>query len=116
MTGTVALTEVIAGPMRKVVFDWTSDAAGSVIATTVHAYQGRVVATHILPGVGAAMPDDLFDVAIVDSHGIDILYGAGANLPQANTTILGSAGPVANDRLTLRVTEAGNKPATGDVE
>lgn len=107
MAGTVVTTEIIAGPMRKIAFAWTSSGAGAADATTTHAYQGKLAAVHIIPGTGGDTPDDLFDVTLTDSHGVDLLYGHGANCSNANTTVIENVGPISNDALTLGVTNAG---------
>lgn len=107
MAGTVVTTETIVGPMQKIVFAWTSSGAGAADATTTHAYMGKICTVHVIPGTGADTPDDLFDVTLTDSHGIDLLYSHGQDLSNASTTIIENVGPVSNDALTLGVTGAG---------
>jgi hypothetical protein len=112
MAGTVVLTEEASG--RKVTFAFTATAGGAADKTTNKGYTGKVEQVTIIPG--AVVPTALWDVAITDGDSVDILFGNGANLSATDTTIVteGATGTVANDFLTLAVTNAGNG-ATGTV-
>jgi hypothetical protein len=109
MAGTVVTTEEIAGTVKKVRFDWTSDALGAADATTTNPYSGEVLRLVTNPDGGADAPDDNYSVVVNDADGNDILMGAGANRDTANTeqVLASSLGIVANDKLTLAITGAG---------
>ena len=107
MAGTVTIpTEEHNDNLQKVVFSWTSSAAGAADATTNYGYSGLVERVLIVPG--ATTPSDQFDVVLLDDDARDLLYGAGANCSNADTTVIEDAGIVANDHLTLGVTNAGD--------
>lgn len=110
MTGTVVVSEERFGPIKKVSFAWTSTAGGAAGDVTTHAYSGKVERLVTVPGAGGAAPTDDYDVAVLDEDGVDILLGGGANRDTANTeqVAASSLGIVANDKLTLAVTNAGN--------
>ncbi|MGE0229984.1 MAG: hypothetical protein AB7I38_17065 [Dehalococcoidia bacterium] len=109
MAGTVTVSEEPYGSVKKVSFAWTSDASGNADAQTSLAYNGEVVRLVTDPD-GTAAPTDNYDVAVNDEDGADVLMGAGANRDTANTeqVLASSLGVVANDKLTLQVTNAGN--------
>ena len=108
MAGTVVTTEETYGTVKKVKFAWTSSAdTGAADATTTNAYSGLVIMAVFVPGV--TTPTDNYDVTVADADGYDILAAQGANLSNAATvTKTASMGGVANDKLTLAVTNAGN--------
>ena len=113
MAGTVTLTEVVAGTtVRKLTFDWTSDAAGDADQQSVETYDGLVTAVAQIPDP-VDTPTDLYDVTVVDEDGIDVLHGEGANFPIATsatfkTREVDGLGVVTTSRLTLNVSNAGN--------
>jgi hypothetical protein len=106
MAGTVTTTEEHNGPVRKIVFSWTSSAGGAADATTSYGYNGLLERVLIVPG--GTTPSDQFDVVLKDADARDLLYGVGANCSNADTTVIEDAGIVANDTITLGVTNAGN--------
>lgn len=110
MAGTVVTTEETIGTIKKVKFAWTSSAGGAADATTTGVYSGEIIRLVTVPGAGGDQPTNLYDVAVNDADGNDVLMGAGANRSNASTEqVLGtSLGCVANDALTLAVTNAGN--------
>jgi hypothetical protein len=108
--GTVTITEETFGSLKKIAWAWTSDAAGVVSGTlTTGAYNGVLERLVTVPS-GAAAPTDNYDVTVLDEDGTDVLMGAGADRDTANTeqVLASSLGAVANDRLELRVANAGN--------
>lgn len=114
MAGTVTIAEELSGEIQKVVFAWTSSAGGAADGVTTKAVNGVVQRAVIIPNLSTTQPTDLFDVAVTDSDGVDVLNGYGANLSNAHTTVMDDLGACANDLLTLAVTNAGNAK-TGSV-
>lgn len=110
MAGTVTISEETYGTVKKIAFAWTSSAAGAADGTTTAHVSGEILRLVTVPGAGGAQPTDLYDVAVNDEDGTDVLMGAGANRSNASTEqVLGtSLGCVANDKLSLAVTNAGN--------
>jgi hypothetical protein len=109
MAGTVTVTEERYGSLKKIAFAWTSSAGGAADGSTSGAYNGVVERLVTVPS-GSAAPTDDYDLTIVDEDGVDVLMGAGANRDAANTeqVLASSLGVVANDTLTVHVTNAGN--------
>ena len=110
MAGTVTTTEETHGTVRKITFAWTSSAGGAADATTTYAYSGEVIRLVTVPGTAGNQPTNLYDVVVNDVDGNDVLMGAGANRSNAATeqVLASSLGCVANDKLTLGVTNAGD--------
>jgi len=108
--GTVTVTEETNGHIKKIAFVWTSDADGKATKTTLNSYSGEIIRLVTVPDETDA-PDDNYDVVINDEDSTDILMGAGANRDTANTeqVLASSLGCVANDQLSLSITNAGNK-------
>ncbi len=109
MAGTVTIAEETYGTVRKVKFAWTSDAAGAADGITTKAYSGAVERLVTVPGTAGDQPTDLYDVVVNDEDATDVLMGAGANRSNVTTqqVLASSLGVVANDKLTLAVTNAG---------
>lgn len=108
--GTVVITEEIDGkPLKKIKFDWTSDGDGKATKTTDKVYNGEIVRLVTVPDTGDDAPSDNYHVAILDEDDTDVLMGAGADRDTANTeqVLASSLGCVANDTLSLSITEAG---------
>ena len=105
--GATVITEETFGTVQKVKFAWT-DAAGSADGTTTKSYSGAVERLVTVPS-GTAAPSADYDVVINDADGTDILMGAGADRHTSNTEQVNasSLGIVANDQLTLAITNAG---------
>lgn len=110
--GTVTVSEEIFGTVKKIKFAWQSAGAGGdsgkATKTTGHVYNGEVIRLVTIPDSTAA-PSANYDVAINDEDGNDVLMGAGADRSAtAIEQVLGSLlGCVANDRLSLSITNAG---------
>jgi hypothetical protein len=117
--GTVTVTEERIGAVKKIKFDWLSENgggdAGKASKTTTYAYNGEVI--RLVTDPGSVTPTDNYTVTVTDEDGNDILMGAAvANRDEANTeqVLASSLGCVANDKLTLNVSGAGNAK-TGSV-
>lgn len=111
MAGTVTTVEERIGRIHKVKFTWVSSAGGAADATTTDYYTGEIVRAVQIPDSGGTQPTDQYDVVVNDSDSADALYGLGANLSNAATTLKAEKdglGAVANTKLTLAVTAAGN--------
>lgn len=108
MAGTVTTTEKTFGSVKKITFDvTTSSDTGAADATTTYRYDGALMLVCTDPGDTA--PTDDWDLTLKDSDGVDLLAGAGANRDTTNTEFITSGmGGLANDTLTLGVTNAGN--------
>ena len=113
MAEACTITEETFGTVKKVTWAWTSAADGSVGAaavstTTTNAYSGKI--ERLVTDPGATAPTDNWDLVINDEDGTDVLAGAGANRDTANTeqVLAASVGIVANDTLTMLVTNAGS--------
>jgi len=110
MAGTVTITEERVGSVKAVRFAWTSSAGGAADGTTTYAYNGELLRVVTIPGTGGDQPTNLYDVVLNDADGLDLLFGNGANRSNAAAEQIAASnlGAVANDKLTLGVTNAGN--------
>lgn len=112
--GTVVITEETFSYVKKIAFGWTSvdggGNAGKAVKTTEESYSGQIVRLVTVPTGAPNVPSDNYDVAILDEDGVDVLMGAGVDRDETNTeqVLAASLGYVANDRLTLSVSNAGN--------
>lgn len=111
--GTVTVTEENISTVRKVKFAWTSEDgganAGKATKTTTNRYSGEILRLVTIPD-GVATPTNAYDVVVNDEDTTDVLMGSGADRSDTNTEqVLGtSLGCVANDKLSLSITSAGN--------
>lgn len=119
MAESCTITEETYGSVKKVKWAWTSAADGTVGAaavssTTTNAYNGEII--RLVTDPGATAPTDDYDIVVNDGDTTDVLMGAGANRDTTNTeqVLASSLGCVANDTLTLLVTNAGDSK-TGTV-
>lgn len=109
--GTLTLTEEVFSSVKKITFAWTCDASGNVSGTsTTGAFTGEILRLVTVPAAAGSAPTDNYDIIINDEDGTDVLMGAGANRDTANTeqVLASSLGVVANDKLTLGISNAGN--------
>lgn len=111
--GTAVVTSEGLGSVKKLKFVWTSGTsgeAGTVTKVADHRLTGVMTRVVIVPAASGDQPDDLFDVTITNSDGIDVLLGNGANCSNASTTHILESGllPVSRDQLTLNVSGAGS--------
>jgi hypothetical protein len=80
----VTVTHATVGHVRRIVVDWTADSGdGSVTATVLPAFEGRIAELTTNPG--AVAPTDNYDITLVDAEGIDRLQGLGIDRDTANT-------------------------------
>lgn len=107
--GTVTIAEETVGSVQKIAFSWTSTAGGAADGTTTKTYNGQLLRLVTVPAAAGSAPTDDYDVTVVDDDATDVLMGAGANRDTANTeqVLATSLGVVANDTLTIHVTNAG---------
>ena len=106
--GTVVAAEETFGTVKKITFAWTSTAGGAADAPTVATFSGKIEALVTIPDAVDA-PTTLYDVTVTDADGVDVLAGAGANRSATATELVlaSSLGIVANDLLTVNITNAG---------
>lgn len=115
MAGTATVTENVYGSrehgtVKKIKFDWGSDTTETVSQVTSYTYNGAILFVATVPDGGGTAPTTLYDVALNNSDGIDVLGGKAANRSATATEYLnyGSGlGAVADGPLTLTVAAAG---------
>lgn len=116
MAGTATVTERNAymsreqGTVKMIKFDWASDTTETVSQVTSYTYNGAILFVATVPDGGGTAPTTLYDVALNNSDGIDVLGGKAANRSATATEYLnyGSGlGAVADGPLTLTVAAAG---------
>lgn len=111
--GTVTYTEEtlrIYGQIKKIKAAWTCTAGGAASGTlTDNIYSGEIIRLVTVPATAGDAPTDNYDVTLVDEDGTDVLMGSGVDRDTANTeqVLASSLGCVANDKLELRVANAG---------
>lgn len=107
-----AITEENYGSVKKVKFVWTtaSSSSGEAGGTTSFAYNGAVERLTTIPGTSALAPTASYDVVVNDQESTDILMAGGGNRHTANTEQVNRAslGVIANDTMTLAITNAGS--------
>ena len=96
-------------PLQKIAFTWVSAADGTATGQTTKPYTGEIIRLVTVPS-GTAAPTADYDVAVNDEDTTDVLMGAGTDRHTSNTeqVLASSLGCVANDKLTLEITNAGN--------
>ena len=106
------VTEETFGSVKKVTFAWAtlSSSSGGVTATTTGAYNGAIERFVTIPGAGSSAPTASYDITVSDQDSTDVLMAAGGSRHTANTEQVNAAslGIVANDTLTINVTNAGS--------
>lgn len=96
------------GKYSLIQFDWLSTDGGVVASTTTASYNGKIEAVVLVPDTSTTLPSDLYDVTLTDGT-IDLLSGLGANCGNAtNVAIIDGLIPIAGNKLTLNVANAGN--------
>lgn len=110
MAASVTVSEETFGSVKKITWSWTSAADGTASGTTTNTYNGKLERLVVIPGSAGDQPTDNYDLVINDGDGVDVLMGVGGNCSNANTeqAKADALGVVANDQLTLEVTNAGN--------
>lgn len=120
--GTVTLTQSRGQqPVRRLVFDWVSDAAGVVSGTVSGTVNGKIVGVITDPGTPA--PTDNYDVTMINSDGFDVFNGRGIDRDTVNTeqfcpavaftdgVTAGVTHVAVAGTLELRIANAGNAKA-----
>lgn len=112
--GTCTLTENRSWGVSQIIFTWTSGTggdAGLVTKTTVNKYTGQIIGCAQVPGTGGDQPTNAYDMTIVDSNSVDVLFGLGADISNAANSYKQTKdglGAVYNDTLTLSISNAGD--------
>jgi len=114
MAGTVTTSgSDLTGSLKKMVFNWTSDAAGAADYVT-EKLTGRLVCVQHIPGTGGNAPTTAYDVVVLNSDGVDVLSATGVNITVPgvrNTTVESLAVPLptfVNSTLSFAVANAGD--------
>jgi len=106
------ITEETYGSVKKVKFAWAtgSSSSGGVTATTTGAYNGAIERLVTIPGASSSAPTASYDITMSDQDSTDVLMAAGGSRATAATEQVNAAslGIVANDTLTINVTNAGS--------
>lgn len=73
------------GQTQAYVFTWVSNSSGVVSGdtTTIALTGGEIARIELVPNGGGTQPSDAYDVTLLDSDGVDILSGYGADLSNA---------------------------------
>jgi hypothetical protein len=104
MAGTVTLIENVIGSVKKIEWDWLSDAAGDADQESVEVYNGELLFAAYTPDGGGTQPTNLYDVVVNDADGVDILGGDGIDKSNAAAVFQpdpASLGVTAHSKLTL---------------
>ncbi len=109
MAGTVTVTEETYGSVKKITWAWTSDGSGDADQQTTNAYTGAISRLVTVPD-GVAAPAANYDVVVNDEDSTDVLMAGGQNRSDTATeqVLASSLGFVANDKLNLVVSNAGD--------
>ena len=121
--GSCSIIEETYGTVKKIKWSWTAGSSSSAdvltlssaTPTTTNAYNGKLQALHTVGGTGSDAPTASYDITIKDGSSVDVLLGAGVDRAAATEhTKAASLGCVANDTLTLAISNTGDAN-TGDV-
>ena len=109
--GTMTITEVTHGSVKKIVAAWVSGTAaedGTASGTTVASFSGRIIGATTVPD-GVAAPTADYDITVADTDGVDLALGALVDRHTSNTEFVAEASMagVAHSKLTISVTAAG---------
>ncbi len=113
--GTVTLTAATTpadSRTARYTFTWAANASGAVSGdtTTITFVSGTIARVELIPDSGGTQPTDLYDLTLLDEHGIDILAGAGANLSNSTGALV--ARPdipvISGEAFQLVIANAGN--------
>lgn len=110
MAMSCTITEETISTVKKIKFVWVSAADGTASGTTTESYSGEIIRLVTIPGALALAPSDNYGVKVNDEDGTDVLMSAGQLRDTANTeqVLASSLGCVANDKLSLAITAAGD--------
>lgn len=104
MVGSIIISHQNHRTIRRLTFDWLSDAAGAVSGLLSPDVSGKLMCVVFTPDGGGTQPTDLYDVTLVDEDGFDVLQGKGANLSNVNASnvvpLVGD-GTTTNQRVAL---------------
>jgi len=106
----MVFTEIRHSSVKKIKAAWTSDdTSGAVSGETTYPYDGKLLGAITVPD-GVAAPTADYDIAVNDDDSVDVALGALADRHTSNTEYVAEASMagVANSKLTIAVTAAGN--------
>ncbi len=104
------LTERTWGSVKKVTYQWTSNATGDATAVTTQQYDGAIQRLVTVPGTAGDQPTNLYDVVVQDGDDVDVLMGEGLDRSNVNTEQVNAAslGIVGYSTLTFVISGAGD--------
>lgn len=108
--GSIVETAQTHRAIKSLSLAWTCDAAGNVsgIPSTI-AISGEVLRFAFVPSGGGTAPTALYDVTLLDSSGVDLMDGKGADRSATLAEqVLTTARMAVDGPVTLIVTNAGN--------
>jgi hypothetical protein len=119
-TATVTTANVRDGSTRYVRYRiaWLCNASGAVSGNPFSVSAGRIVSVRFTPNLAGTQPTDQYDVTVLDTDSVDVIFGAGANLTNAAGAVTRLTIPFYQDgsrQLDVVVANAGNAK-TGTVE
>ena len=94
----------------KCTWTWLSDASGNVSANAKQVPYGEVIRFDTDPD-GTDIPTDNYDLTLLDTSGVDVLQGQGANRDTANVESVIFSAPIWHDgsrTLDITIAAAGN--------
>lgn len=106
--GTVTLSEDgFRGDLQRFTLTWTADGSGDATKENISRIEGTVERIVYSPsGLSGQVPDDNYDVTLLDEDGLDILVATGANLDEATTTSVEQVGKTL-DNLEIPIATVG---------
>lgn len=111
MAGTVTeTTRNLRKLITRITMAWVSDASGAVNGTSIKPPAGWIESVRLTPDGGGTQPSDQYDLSLLDPRGVDVLFGAGADLSNAAAKVTRLDPPYwqGGEALTLTITNAGN--------
>jgi hypothetical protein len=110
--GNCTISEETIGPVKKIKWDFTAGSGASInsigSATTSNTYNGKILLLATIGDSGATAPSASWDITVKDQSSVDVLAGGGANRAATSEwTVAASLGAVANDKLTLGISNTG---------
>ena len=91
------LSNRIGGFVWRCSFTWVSDGSGNVNTNPKTIPYGSIIRAEWDPASGADAPTDNYDVTLVDTSGVDLLMGTGADRDTANTEVTLFGTPIYQD-------------------
>ena len=109
--GSMTITEISHGSVKKIKAEWTAgtgDDVGAVSASTSKSYDGRIIAVATVPATGDDQPDDNYDVELLDADSVDVALGNLENRDETNREYVKEADLGAiKGTMTISVSGAG---------